>query len=365
MLALADGTLNITAVTANGTPGLIDLTGRFGLQNFGQANFTSSGDIRFYTVVAFASTIGSASLLPGELVTPGNLTFTATQLYPATASTFIIDASANGRTDANGNALTTTVTILPNGASGSTPLSAAGSLLIDATTIIQSGTIRAPSGTLVLGVSDTTAQAAAFNNLPLVQTQTVTLAASGITSVSLDGAIIPYGTTVDGTNWQYQIYSPGNVTQTSPNLMAPPAKPSTSTASRSHSRVRPSTCRAAAICRRRNGWRHRRLAQSAAADQHQLCQRCDADPGAAVPRRTADPYAILPGYNASGAPYDPEFAQPGTAVGTIGLSLRCAPVCRRALTRCFRRNMQRCRGRSASCKTPASAMRWRAATLRC
>lgn len=314
VLALADGTLNITAVTANGTPGLIDLTGRFGLQNFGQANFTSSGDIRFYTVVAFASTIGSASLLPGELVTPGNLTFTATQLYPATASTFIIDASANGLTDANGNALTTTVTILPNGAS-STPLSAAGSLLIDATTIIQSGTIRAPSGTLVLGVSDTTAQAAAFNNLPLVQTQTVTLAAGSITSVSLDGAIIPYGTTVDGTNWQYQIYSPGNVTQTSPNLTAPPGK----TISINGLTV---TLAGATIDLSGGGdLQAQEWVAGTGGSRNLLLQTNTSYASGATPIQVPlfpdgrQIYAILPGYNASGAPYDPEFAQPGTAVG--------------------------------------------------
>ncbi len=78
-------------------------------------------------------------LSPGVLFTPGSLTFKAADLYPASGSTFIIDAVGPNPT---------TITFLPNGAS-SVPLSAGGSLLIDATTIVQSGTIRAPSGTIV------------------------------------------------------------------------------------------------------------------------------------------------------------------------------------------------------------------------
>ncbi len=105
------------------------------------------------------------------------------------------------------------------------PLSAGGALLIDATNIVQAGTIRAPSGTIVLGVGDKTdtATQTQFGNLPLTSltnTQSVSLSSGSVTSVSLDGTIVPYGTTIDGQEWQYNSVA-GNV---APDLTAPPAK---------------------------------------------------------------------------------------------------------------------------------------------
>ncbi len=105
------------------------------------------------------------ALLPGALFTPGNLTFQAADLYPSTGSTFILDAV--GPTDAaTGVQAATTITFLSNGTSG-VPLSAGGTLLVDATDIVQSGTVRAPSGSLIFGVGDPTdaATLAQFNNL--------------------------------------------------------------------------------------------------------------------------------------------------------------------------------------------------------
>ncbi|MFP3711051.1 hypothetical protein SB783_44510, partial [Paraburkholderia sp. SIMBA_009] len=71
------------------------------------------------------------TLLPGVLYTPGNVTFNAASLYPATGSTFIVDAV--GPVDpVTGQRAPTTVTFGSTGASG-TPLSAGGTLLVDAT----------------------------------------------------------------------------------------------------------------------------------------------------------------------------------------------------------------------------------------
>ncbi len=95
--------------------------------------------------------------------------------------------------------------------------------MVDATTITQSGTIRAPSGSIVLGVGDMTDSATQtqFDGLPLTNTQQVALNSGSITSVSLDGAIIPYGTTTDGQDWQYNAVG----SDTTPgDLAAPPAK---------------------------------------------------------------------------------------------------------------------------------------------
>ncbi|NYH20423.1 filamentous haemagglutinin family protein [Paraburkholderia bryophila] len=208
---LSDGTLNVNA-------SFIDLENQFQLNNFGQANFTSSGDIRLSSTNVART--GSVGLLAGELYTPGNLTFKAADLYPSTASTFIVDAI--GPTDpSTGKPAPTTVTFASNGTSG-VPLSAGGTLLVDASNIVQGGTVRAPSGTLVFGVGDPThvATQTQFNSKTLVATDSVTFANGSVTSVSNDNAVIPYGATVDGSEWQFNPIA-GN---TAPDLNAPPSK---------------------------------------------------------------------------------------------------------------------------------------------
>jgi len=200
--ALAGATLNVNAQ-------FIDLENAVSLANFGQATFISSGDIR----LSSTNTDGTSTLFPGMLYTPGNLTFQAADLYPASGEIFILDAVGPNPT---------TITFLANGPS-QVPLSAGGTLLIDATNIVQAGTIRAPSGTIVLGVGDATVAATQtlFDSLPLTNTQSVTLASGSVTSVSLDNTIVPYGVTIDGTEWQYNAVA----SNTSPaDLTAPPAK---------------------------------------------------------------------------------------------------------------------------------------------
>ncbi|CAI8695720.1 Filamentous hemagglutinin [Burkholderia sp. IT-111MI5] len=204
---LSDATLNVNA-------SFIDLKNQLQLNNFSHANFTSGGDIRL------SSTNAGQTLMPGILYTPGDLTFKAAGLYPATGSTFIVDAV--GPTDpATGKPAPTTVTFASNGASR-TPLSAGGTLLVDATNIVQGGTVRAPSGTLVFGIGDPSnaATQAQFAGLLLVATDSVRLASGSVTSVSNEGAVIPYGTTVDGVEWQF---NPVAGTTTA-DLTAPPAK---------------------------------------------------------------------------------------------------------------------------------------------
>ncbi|OMG71673.1 filamentous haemagglutinin family protein [Burkholderia ubonensis] len=207
---VSDATLNVNAT-------FIDLRNQFQLNNIGHANFTSAGDIRVSSTNA--NPAGTAPA-PGMLYTPGNLSFKAADLYPATGSTFIVDAV--GPTDpATGKPAPTTITFASNGASA-TPLSAGGTLLVDATDIVQGGTVRAPSGSIVFGVGDPSnaATKAQFAGLPLVATDSVTLANGSTTSVSNDRLLIPYGTTVDGVAWQFNPIAD----VTAPDLSAPPAK---------------------------------------------------------------------------------------------------------------------------------------------
>ncbi|PXV60283.1 filamentous hemagglutinin family N-terminal domain-containing protein [Dyella jiangningensis] len=209
-----DGRLQVNA-------DFIDLGGWLNLQRWANADFHSTGDIRFYETPAFAYSGGAGNA--GLLFTTGNLQFQAAQIYPASDYAFIVDANASGLKDAAGQALTTTVTFLPNGSS-TTPLSAGGALLVAADHIEQQGTLRVPSGTLALGVSDPVAQARAFgvdpSLYPLAVTQSVHLAPGSLTSVSLGGQTVPFGTTVDGVEWRYN----GDPNRDSADLTAAPAK---------------------------------------------------------------------------------------------------------------------------------------------
>ncbi|MDP3294491.1 MAG: filamentous hemagglutinin N-terminal domain-containing protein [Nevskia sp.] len=210
----------------------IDLGGQFNLRNFGAARFNASGDIRLLTPAQFdfyrnvTANPGAATSVPGALFTSGDLSFQAAQLYPATGNRFIIsavspegftpDGISTGRAD-------TTIRFLGNDASATVaaPLSAGGSLLVNATVIDQAGSLRAPGGLIQLGVADPLDPAAQAlfgfpaNNsnpnsptqivarVPLVATRSVRLGTGSMTSVSLEGLIVPYGRTVDGLNYSY------------------------------------------------------------------------------------------------------------------------------------------------------------------
>ena len=183
--------------------GTIDLGGQFSLANFGQAEFNARGDIRFYTPAENAYLPQNAQVQVGQLFTAGDLTFTAAQLYPTTNNSFAVVAA--GAVDpATGERAETNITIRNNGHSAPKPLSAGGRLLFDATHIEQQGTIRAPAGQIVLGVHkpDDADVRKLFGNLPLAATKSVRLATGSVTSVSLDGLTVPYGVTIDQTNYQ-------------------------------------------------------------------------------------------------------------------------------------------------------------------
>jgi filamentous hemagglutinin family protein len=213
------GTLNIVA-------DFMDVGGQLNLQGWANTSFTASDAIRFYEPTATGSVYNSTGgVIPGLLFSTGNITLQAAELYPVTNYAFAVDANASGLTNAQGQALNTTLTILGNGAA-SMPLSAGGSLLLDANNIVQNGTVWVPSGNLLIGVQDPTATSTSFGlstsgiTLNLVRTQNVTLGAGSLTSVSLDGETVPYGSTTDGQEWNYA----GDPNLTVSPLTAPPSK---------------------------------------------------------------------------------------------------------------------------------------------
>jgi filamentous hemagglutinin family protein len=185
------------ALTLNA--GQIDLSAFISLANIGQATFNSRGDIRLLP----AQFIPSGSSLLGYLLTAGDLTFNAADIYPATDTAFVIQAAPFA-----GSTAPTTITFgYPEGVAPSTtaPLSAGGTLLVSATNIIQNGQIQAPFGSIILGTSssNTIANAVGTFFAQPANTQSVILGSGSITSVSANGMVIPFGNTVDQTSWMY------------------------------------------------------------------------------------------------------------------------------------------------------------------
>jgi filamentous hemagglutinin len=206
-----DGSPNATSVLhpSGGTGTLavkaqqIDVRGISALDGFGRAHLASNGDIRFVSALN-PDTAPPALGVPGDasfegaLELAGTLTLSAARIYPTTATGFVINdlptSSAAGAP--NG----TTVNIDTAGAHGSNaaPLSAAGSLTINANVVNQDGVLRAPFGALALnGVS------LLDSSGDLLAQGQVNLGAGSLTSVSSDGMLIPYGSTANGTQWTF------------------------------------------------------------------------------------------------------------------------------------------------------------------
>ncbi|WP_420969891.1 filamentous haemagglutinin family protein [Bradyrhizobium sp. B120] len=208
------GTLNVTAQW-------IDLERGIGLDNAGTVNLTSAGAIRllpqYYGFIDGSFNSGEAAF-GGALLVPGNLTLRAAEIYPVSNTDFLLMSSG-------------AITIAQNGVP-TAPLSAGGSIVVSAQTIVQGGTLWAPLGNIVLGVrtgSDVPAQfikaianegGVNFAAGTFTPTANVTLTAGSLTSVSAAGLVIPDGYTVDGTTW----YEGASNNQGVPVLAAPPSK---------------------------------------------------------------------------------------------------------------------------------------------
>lgn len=174
------GSLNVSAA-------LIDV-GSLALQTIGRADLNAAGgDIRGY----------------GTFVAQGDITLTAGQIYPTTATIFTIAAFDNGSTPG--------MVTINAGRSRALPLSAGGTLNILASTIHQNGVLRAPLGMINLG-SITPQVGRVPSGVSGMQqtfatTSTLTLGANSNTSVSLvdpltgQSLTVPYGTEINGTSW--------------------------------------------------------------------------------------------------------------------------------------------------------------------
>ncbi len=210
-LASSDGTFSVSA-------GWIDLQRSLVIGNARNVSLTSASAIRalpdnygFETLAQLAA----RSSFGGAFYVPGNLTLAAAEIFPVTDTHFLIESTGTV-------AGFDSITIRQNG-TASAPLSAGGGLYINAHNIVQGGTLWAPLGSIVLGLTDVSQLPAAVTDVStgavVTQTATVTLGAGSLTSVSAAGLTVPYGQTIDGAAW----YT-GNYTNLSAEIGAPPVK---------------------------------------------------------------------------------------------------------------------------------------------
>jgi filamentous hemagglutinin len=151
----------------------IDLFGKQSLSGVKKTNFISAGDIQMRGMLPDAAKI----LIPtGGLQTAGDMSFSATTIYPSTLSEYTLSSvGANS-----------TIAFHHNGNDSGVPFSVLGTLNVVADNIIQDGVLRSPFGVINLK---------AANKL--------TLTDGSLTSVSAEGKTLPFGTTDNGTSWTY------------------------------------------------------------------------------------------------------------------------------------------------------------------
>jgi len=172
---------------------------------FGKVNFVAGGDLRF---VAAPSGVSSSN---NSIVLNGAVSFQATQIYPLSqvGETIVSYYQPLGPNDPASVTFARSSTI----STGVTPLSAGASLAVYGNVITQGGVIKVPLGSLTLGTNVGSVTDSAGFPISVPTTRTLTLAPGSLTSVSLDGNLVPYGTTqMSGTIWEFT----SGTTQTPP-----------------------------------------------------------------------------------------------------------------------------------------------------
>ncbi|EJM65283.1 filamentous hemagglutinin family N-terminal domain containing protein [Pseudomonas sp. GM50] len=164
-------------------------------EGFDQIELNSRGDLRF---LAGIEGLGMPTGISTQLITPGDMTLRAAQLYPATGVGARVLAGYGWNAGAG-----TSVTLydptrtLVIGRTGSVtpdvPYSVFGRLQLGAGRIEQGGVVRAPLGLLEIGT---------VTDMP-GKTTKVELLPGSLTSVSGKGLTLPYGGTVDGQAYSY------------------------------------------------------------------------------------------------------------------------------------------------------------------
>ncbi len=187
-----EGTASPVLATRLGTGSLrvsggsVDLFGSLTLNGAARVGIDSGSDIRLIgRSVNFTSTTGgqAVSRQIGSLTTAGDLDLTAAQIYPATRSEYSIAIKGRPPGTSTDSAA---IRISSSGAVPGTAYSAGGKVTLEAPTITQGGTLKAPLG-----------------ELEFRATKLLEFTADSLTSVSGAGLTVPYGTTQAGVLWRY------------------------------------------------------------------------------------------------------------------------------------------------------------------
>lgn len=166
---------------------------------FADATLTSRGDIRFLETADTLTIPTAPAPAPTILAAPGNLNLIARQLYPDTNAQVRLFAGATSDINSNPWAAPTfrtdsrlTIGSI-DGVDPGVPYSVFGTIELWAAIVRQGGILRAPLGTIMLGVSNGNANGSG--------TALTELLPDSITSVSAKGLIMPYGGTTDGVTY--------------------------------------------------------------------------------------------------------------------------------------------------------------------
>jgi len=151
-------------------------------RGFDDVQLTSQGDLRF---LAGAGADVIAQGISTQLMTGGDMTLRAAQLYPATEVGARVVA---GYLAADYDPTRTLTIERVGGTTAAVPYSAFGRLQLGGPTIKQGGVVRAPLGLIEVGI---------------LNSDKVELLPGSITSVSGKGLVLPYGGTVDGQVYKY------------------------------------------------------------------------------------------------------------------------------------------------------------------
>lgn len=172
-------------------------------RGFDEAELLSSGDIRFLKSVGLKTANNTKTIT--ELLTPGNLTLTAAQLYPTTHAEasvlagYIFEQGQYSRSNRYDPTRTLTIGRSGGQTDPALPYSVFGQLTLGAATVNQGGVVRAPLGRLLVGTFSE--QFGYWGGSGI--TERVNLLPGSVTSVSAAGLMMPYGGTVDNVRYTY------------------------------------------------------------------------------------------------------------------------------------------------------------------
>ena len=204
-------TLSANAIDVVGSTALRVSSGTAAGSATGGATLEASGDIRFIGAQGIPDP-ATGLLTPGltgQLVSNGNLTLTAAQVFATTGTgnlqQLLEDQRAGKVSQAAPYVVASTnvdgtVTILGNGTTPEVPWSAGSWLALRGAHIEQDGVLRAPLGLLDIGANTTTS----FGSASAPATKSVHFGKDSLTSVSArtsangtDARSVPYGSTTD------------------------------------------------------------------------------------------------------------------------------------------------------------------------